>query len=30
VHTGFSGPSTGEYYDKWKNEFNAIVDELLK
>jgi thiol-disulfide isomerase/thioredoxin len=30
VHTGFSGPSTGEYYDKWKNEFNTIVDELLK
>lgn len=30
VHAGFTGPSTGEYYEKWKDEFNQTVDELLK
>lgn len=30
VHAGFTGPSTGEYYEKWKSEFNQTVDELLK
>jgi thiol-disulfide isomerase/thioredoxin len=30
VHTGFSGPSTGEFYDKWKKEFNLIVDQLVR
>ena len=29
VHAGFSGPSTGEYFEKWKTEFNQTVDELL-
>lgn len=30
VHAGFNGPSTGEYFEKWKNDFNQTVDELLK
>jgi thiol-disulfide isomerase/thioredoxin len=30
VHAGFSGPSTGEYFESWKQEFNQTVDELLK
>lgn len=30
VHAGFNGPSTGEFYEKWKLEFNQTVDDLLK
>lgn len=30
VHAGFTGPSTGEFFEKWKNEFNQTVDGLLK
>ncbi len=30
VHAGFSGPSTGEYYEKWKKEFNETINALLK
>lgn len=30
VHAGFTGPSTGEFFEKWKNEFNQTVSELLK
>ena len=30
VHAGFNGPSTGEFYDKWKTEFTETVSELLK
>jgi thiol-disulfide isomerase/thioredoxin len=30
VHAGFSGPSTGEYFEKWKTEFNQTVDGLLE
>jgi thiol-disulfide isomerase/thioredoxin len=30
VHAGFSGPSTGDFYEKWKEEFNLIVNELVK
>jgi thiol-disulfide isomerase/thioredoxin len=30
VHAGFTGPSTGEFYEKWKSEFNQTVNELLK
>ncbi len=29
IHTGFSGPGTGEYYEQFKKEFNATVDALL-
>jgi len=29
IHTGFSGPGTGVYYEQFKEEFNIIVNELL-
>lgn len=29
VHTGFSGPGTGEHYETFKKEFNSLVDGLL-
>jgi hypothetical protein len=28
VHTGFSGPGTGIYYEKFVDEFNAFMDKL--
>jgi len=30
VHTGFSGPGTGEHYEAFKKEFNQLIDSLLK
>ncbi len=30
VHAGFTGPGTGEFFEKWKKEFNQTVDGLLK
>jgi thiol-disulfide isomerase/thioredoxin len=29
IHTGFSGPATGEHYLKWQEEFNDFVDKLV-
>lgn len=29
IHTGFSGPATGQRYLKFVAEFNALMDELL-
>lgn len=29
IHTGFEGPGTGVYHDRWKQRFNEIVNELL-
>jgi thiol-disulfide isomerase/thioredoxin len=29
IHTGFEGPGTGEYYEKFKGRFNEIINELL-
>ena len=29
IHTGFSGPGTGIYYEQFKERFNLIVNELL-
>ncbi len=29
IHTGFSGPGTGAYYDTFTREFNLFVDKLL-
>jgi len=29
VHTGFRGPATGEYYEQWRSEFTAFIDQLL-
>lgn len=30
IHTGFTGPGTGEHYETFKRRFNATIDELLK
>ncbi|NME66644.1 peroxiredoxin family protein [Flammeovirga aprica] len=30
IHTGFSGPSTGHYYDDYVKEFTALIDSLIK
>ena len=29
IHTGFSGPGTGKYYDNFVSDFNRLVDKLL-
>lgn len=29
IHTGFSGPGTGHYYDAFVEEFNQMIDKLL-
>lgn len=29
IHTGFSGPGTGEYYEKYKEDFNRFLDLLM-
>ncbi|RDV15957.1 TlpA family protein disulfide reductase [Pontibacter diazotrophicus] len=29
IHTGFSGPGTGEYYQAWVADFNKTMEELL-
>ncbi len=30
IHTGFSGPGTGVHYEKFVEEFNLFMDELLE
>lgn len=30
IHTGFNGPGTGIYYDRFKEEFNQVVNALLE
>jgi peroxiredoxin len=30
IHSGYSGPATGKYYDEFLKEFNDEVDALLK
>jgi thiol-disulfide isomerase/thioredoxin len=30
IHTGYSGPATGKYYEAFIKEFNAEMDSLLK
>lgn len=30
THTGFSGPGTGKYYTEWVNDFERLIDKLLK
>jgi peroxiredoxin len=30
IHTGYSGPATGPYYQEFLKEFNAEIDELVK
>ena len=29
IHTGFTGPATGQYYEDYVREFRALVDQLL-
>ncbi|CAN5503390.1 hypothetical protein BH11BAC1_BH11BAC1_01200 [soil metagenome] len=29
IHTGFSGPATGIYFEQWKNHFTGLVEKLL-
>ena len=29
IHTGFSGPGTGIYYEQFKQHFNETINELL-
>lgn len=29
IHTGFSGPGTGKYYDAFVQDFNKTIDELV-
>lgn len=29
IHTGFNGPGTGVYYEKFVEEFNTFIDKLL-
>ncbi|RYC69480.1 peroxiredoxin family protein [Spirosoma sordidisoli] len=30
IHTGYTGPATGSYYDAYVAEFNQTIDKLLK
>lgn len=30
IHTGFSGPGTGEYFEKFVEEFDLIMDKLIE
>jgi hypothetical protein len=29
IHTGFTGPATGLFYEDFKKEFNVLIDSLL-
>jgi thiol-disulfide isomerase/thioredoxin len=29
IHTGFEGPGTGVYYERYKERFNQLINELL-
>jgi len=29
IHTGFSGPGTGDDYNKWVDSFEELMKELL-
>lgn len=29
IHTGFTGPATGLFYDDFKKEFNTLIDSLV-
>jgi thiol-disulfide isomerase/thioredoxin len=29
IHTGFSGPGTGKYYDEYVTDFNKLMDKLI-
>lgn len=29
IHTGFTGPATGIYFEKWKNDFTGMIEKLI-
>lgn len=29
INTGFSGPATGIYFEKWKSDFTGLIEKLL-
>lgn len=29
IHTGFTGPATGKYYEKFKDDFTTFIEKLL-
>ncbi len=29
IHTGYDGPGTGKFYEKFKTEFNELINQLL-
>lgn len=29
IHTGFTGPGTGKYYDAFVEDFNRLIDKLV-
>ena len=30
IHSGFSGPATGKYYEEFIDEFNTFMNKLLE
>jgi thiol-disulfide isomerase/thioredoxin len=30
IHSGFYGPGSGKYFEEYKKEFNATIDQMLK
>ena len=30
IHTGFSGPGTGDYYENFIEEFNMLIDKMIE
>ena len=30
IHTGFTGPGTGNYYTEWVKHFEGLIDTLVK
>ena len=30
IYTGFTGPATGRYYEKYKDDFETFMNKLLK
>jgi len=29
IYTGYNGPATGLFYEEFKQDFNALMDQLL-
>ncbi len=30
IHTGFSGPATGVFFERWKDHFTGLIEKLLE